>query len=100
LLVLAGPSMSVCNTSANSYLQATAPAQPRGRSVSLFMCAMRGGLSIASLLTGLTVSVLGVREALLINGILAVAGQIIVGRAWLRARVPKTSAWSRDRPTD
>jgi len=92
LLVLAGLSMSVCNTSANSFLQATVPAQLRGRSVSLFMLAMRGGLSIGSLLTGLTASALGVREALLINGVLALAGQIVVGRAWIRAGVPKASA--------
>jgi predicted MFS family arabinose efflux permease len=92
LLVLAGVSMSVCNTSANSFLQATVPAQLRGRSVSLFMLAMRGGLSIGSLLTGLTASALGVREALLINGVLALAGQIVVGRAWIRAGVPTAAA--------
>ena len=56
------------------------------------MLAMRGGVSVGSLLTGLTVSLLGVREALLINGVLALAGQIVVGRAWIRARVPKASA--------
>jgi hypothetical protein len=44
------------------------------------MLAMRGGLSIGSLLTGISVSALGVGHALLINGVIAAAVQIIVGR--------------------
>jgi predicted MFS family arabinose efflux permease len=48
LLVFAGVSMSVSNTSANSLLQATVAASRRGRTISLFMLAMRGGVSIGS----------------------------------------------------
>lgn len=76
--------MSIANTSANSFLQSTAPARLRGETVSLFMLAMRGGVSVGSLMTGVSVGFLGVRYALLINGVLAVIGHVIVRRHWLR----------------
>jgi MFS family permease len=91
LLIVAGLAMSVSNTSANTFLQAIAPAHLRGRTVSLFMLAMRGGISIGSLLTGISVS-LGVRNALLVNGILAVAAQLIIGRKWIHSQLPNPSA--------
>ena len=84
LLAVGGFSMAVSNTSANSLLQASAPARLRGRTISLYMLAMRGGLSIGSLLAGVSANLLGVRYALLINGVLAVATHLIVGRRWLR----------------
>jgi MFS family permease len=85
LLVLAGLSMNVSNTSANSFLQAAANPRLRGQTVSLYMLAMRGGLSIGSLLTGAAVSFLGVRYALLINGAIAVTIHALVGQGWLRS---------------
>jgi MFS family permease len=88
LLVLAGLSMSVSNTSANALLQATAPAALRGRTVSLYMLALRGGVSVGSLLTGLAIGFVGVREALLIDGALALAAQLVIGRDWRRAPLP------------
>jgi hypothetical protein len=39
--------------------------------------------------TGLSVNLLGVRHALLINGIPAVTAQIAVAREWLRLPIPK-----------
>jgi predicted MFS family arabinose efflux permease len=95
LLAAAGISMTVSNTSANTLLQATASPALRGQTVSLYMLAMRGGLSIGSLLTGLSVTALGVRHALLLNGALAVASQIAVGRQWLRTAPPATSSVGR-----
>jgi predicted MFS family arabinose efflux permease len=92
LLILAGLSMSVSNISANSLLQSTTPQRMRGRSVSLYMLALRGGLSAGSLLTGMSVHLLGVRQALLINGILAVASQIMVGREWMRSQLPRPTS--------
>jgi predicted MFS family arabinose efflux permease len=86
LLAIGGFSMAVSNTSANSLLQASAPARLRGRTISLYMLAMRGGLSIGSLLAGVSANLLGVRHALLINGVLAVAIHLIVGRWWLRGK--------------
>ena len=80
LLALAGFAMTVSNTSANSLLQASCLPELRGQAVSLYMLAMRGGVSLGSLLTGLSVSLIGVRDALLINGLLALAAQVTIGR--------------------
>ena len=88
LLVVGGTAMSVSNISANTILQANTPSQLRGQAVSLYMLAMRGGLSIGSLLTGISVSLWGVSSALLINGTLVVAAQIVVGRGWLHPARP------------
>jgi len=85
LLVVGGMAMSVSNISANTLIQANTPSQLRGQAVSLYMLAMRGGLSIGSLSTGVSVSLLGVSHALLINGALAVVAQVVVGRKWLRS---------------
>jgi MFS family permease len=85
LLALAGFFMSVSNTSANALLQADATPQLRGQTISLYMLAMRGGISIGSFMTGLSVSLLGARYALLVNGVGAIVGQIIVSRQWLRS---------------
>jgi predicted MFS family arabinose efflux permease len=56
------------------------------------MLAMRGGLAVGSLLTGLSVDLLGVRDALLINGVLAVVAQLVVGRQWSRPLPGKPSS--------
>lgn len=85
LLAVAGFAMTVSNTSANTLLQAACLPELRGQTVSLYMLAMRGGASLGSLLTGLSVSLLGAREALLINGLLAVVAQVAVGRRWIAA---------------
>jgi len=82
LLVLAGASMTISNTAANSLLQATASPDLLGQTVSLYILAMRGGICLGALLTGATVGVLGVRQALLLNGILAVLVLAVLSRAW------------------
>ncbi len=92
LFVLAGIVMTTSNASANALLQATAPARIRGQTVSLFMLAMRGGMALGGLLTGLSVSVLGVRQALLLNGLLAIGAQLANGRAWRRTELQSTSS--------
>lgn len=91
LFILAGTLMTASNASANAILQAAAPARIRGQTVSLFMLAVRGGVSVGSLLTGISVGLLGVREALLMNGALAVVAHIFVGRAWFRAPLPNSA---------
>lgn len=89
LLVLAGASMTASNTAANSLLQATASPRLLGQTVSLYMLAMRGGLSLGALLTGISASILGIRHALVLNGILAVAAQLGVARLWSQAPLPR-----------
>lgn len=82
LLAIAGFAMTVSNTSANTLLQASCLPELRGQTVSPYMLAMRGGVSLGSLLTGMSVSLIGARDALLINGLLAVSAQVAVGRRW------------------
>jgi predicted MFS family arabinose efflux permease len=89
LLVLAGASMTASNTAANSLLQATADPHLLGRTVSLYMLAVRGGISLGALLTGALVSALGVQHALLLNGLVALVAQAVVARIWWRASVPE-----------
>lgn len=77
--------MTASNTAANSLLQASAEPRLLGQTVSLFMLAMRGGLALGGLTTGLSVELIGVRHALLVNGVLAVAAHLVLGRIWTRA---------------
>ena len=83
LLGLAGIALTMSNTTANAILQSTAQDRLRGQTASLYMLAMRGGLSIGSLVAGVSVSCLGVRRALLINGVLALIVQSVIGRYWI-----------------
>ena len=87
LLVLTGIAMSVTNISTNTLLQTAAPPTFRGRTVSLFMLVSRGGMALGSLVTGLSVSFMGIREALLLNGIAAIVLQVQIARTWLRSPV-------------
>lgn len=89
LMALAGFAMCMSNTSANTLLQATTTDSLRGETVSLYMLAMRGGTSMGGLLTGASISLLGVREALLLNGLLAFAAQLFIARYWRGARRPE-----------
>jgi MFS family permease len=84
LLVMAGVTMSITNTSANTFVQSAAAANLRGQAVSVFMLASRGGMALGALATGLSVELFGIRNALFINGALAVAAQLVIGRQWLR----------------
>jgi predicted MFS family arabinose efflux permease len=85
LLVLGGASMTISNTVANSVLQATADPRRLGQTVSLYMLAMRGGISLGALLTGAAASLVGVQCALLINGLVAVTVQLLGARIWAKA---------------
>jgi MFS family permease len=88
LLMLAGMSMSVTNTSTNTILQTAASAQLRGQAVSLYMLAVRGSGALGSVMTGFAVNFLGIREALLINGLLAILVQALIGRRWRSTPAP------------
>jgi MFS family permease len=88
LLVGAGVAMSVTNTSTNALVQGAASPQLLGQAVSVYMLAMRGGIALGGFTTGLTVTALGVRDALLLNGVIAIIAQVLIGRTWSRAAVP------------
>ena len=84
LFACAGYAMTMSNTSANTLLQSASSPAVRGQTVSLFMLAMRGGMAMGGLITGLSISLLGIREALLLNGLLALLCQIFVAVYWAR----------------
>jgi hypothetical protein len=75
LLVGCGFLLTVANTSANTFLQSQADNQSRGQTASLYMLAMRGGLSLGNLATGVMISLSNVRLAFFMNGLLAIAVQ-------------------------
>ncbi|MGA8640532.1 MFS transporter [Candidatus Binatus sp.] len=85
LLVLCGAAMTASNTSANSILQYTAHDRIRGRTSSLYMLAMRGGLSLGNLVAAVSVTYLGVSHVFLINGIAAVLIHAWIYRKWVCA---------------
>lgn len=93
-LVLGGIAMTASNASANALLQSNAPERIRGQTVSLFMLAMRGGMALGSLLTGVSVQMLGVRRALMLNGALALLAHLSLGRRWLRTPLPSAGQHS------
>jgi MFS family permease len=92
LMVFAGAAHAISSTSANSLLQASASPRLLGQTTSLYMLAMRGGLSLGSLLTGFSIDRFGVKTALLINGTLAVAMQLVIGQFWIRSSLPQDVA--------
>jgi MFS family permease len=92
LLMLAGAAMTISNTAANSLLQATTSPRLLGQTVSLYLLAMRGGISLGALLTGAGVSLLGVRGAILLDGLLAVVVQAALAHMWSRAPLPAPGA--------
>ncbi len=86
LQVVAGAAMTLSNTSANASLQSAASATLLGQTVSLYMLALRGGMSVGSLVTGAVVDLIGVRSALLLDGVAAIALQVALVVWWKRRR--------------
>jgi len=89
VLVIAGATLSMTNTLINTLLQVTSSPSRRGQTISLVMFAMRGGMALGSLATGAMVGIVGVRTALVVNGVLAMAAQLTLGALWLRSRLPE-----------
>jgi predicted MFS family arabinose efflux permease len=69
LLFLSGFTFVSSNVIGNTILQTTISDELRGRAVSIYALAFRGGAPIGSLLTGALVEHFGVQLALAINGI-------------------------------
>jgi predicted MFS family arabinose efflux permease len=82
LLLLSGVSLTVSNISANTVIQSTVAPHTLGRTVSLYMLAIRGGGALGALITGALVNGLGVQRALLLDGSLAVAIHGILNHRW------------------
>jgi predicted MFS family arabinose efflux permease len=88
LVFVAGGAMVASNTAANSILQSSIDGRIRGRVSSMYTLALRGGAPIGNLATGIAVSHWGVRRALLVDGLLALACHAaLIRRERRRARV-------------
>jgi predicted MFS family arabinose efflux permease len=88
LLAFSGVAMTISNTAANALIQTSASSRVLGLTVSLYMLAMRGGISIGALVTGAAVSLVGIQRTILFNGVVAILLQTAFARAWLRAPMP------------
>jgi len=73
LLLLMGAAMMVVFSTITSLVQLIAPNQMRGRVMSIYMLAFRGGMPLGSLLGGLLAARIGAPLVIQLNGVLIVA---------------------------
>ena len=72
LLFLAGGAMMLVFSTVTSLVQLIAPNEMRGRVMSIYMVAFRGGMPIGSLVSGYLATFLGAPTVLAANGVLLV----------------------------
>ena len=73
LLFLMGSALMIVFSSVTSLVQLIAPNEMRGRVMSIYMLAFRGGMPLGSLASGWAATYLGAPAVLQINGVLLVA---------------------------
>jgi predicted MFS family arabinose efflux permease len=73
VLFLAGAALMVVASSVMSLVQLIAPNEMRGRVVSIYMVAFRGGMPLGSLVSGYLAAMLGAPMAIGLNGALLIA---------------------------
>lgn len=78
VLIGSGFLMTVANTSANTFLQLSVDDANRGQMASIYMLAMRGGLSIGNLMCGIVAGVMGIGSTFLLIGTIAVLSQAFI----------------------
>ena len=91
VLVGSGFLMTVSNTAANTFLQMSSDDANRGQMMSIYMLAMRGGLSVGNLLCGAIAGVMGIGTTFMLIGTLAVASQAFILAKCLRIDAIKTA---------
>jgi MFS family permease len=72
LLFLTGASLMVVFSTVTSLVQLTAPNEMRGRVMSIYMLAFRGGMPLGSLASGYAATFISAPQVLVINGVLLV----------------------------
>lgn len=84
LLIGSGFLLTVANTSANTFLQLQANNENRGQTTSLYMLALRGGLSLGNLTMGMFISLSNLQFAFMVSGMLAIFIQAFIFRRMFR----------------
>ncbi len=80
LLFLAGVGQIVVFSLANSLVQLVVPNEMRGRVMSIYMVAFRGGMPLGSLTAGYLANVFSAPTVLIVNGVLLmVVGALVLG---------------------
>lgn len=92
LLFLAGFAYLGCNASAQSILQSSVSDEFRGRTASIYVLALRGGVPLGNLVTGLTVSHFGIRSAIFANGTLSIFTLLWIANFWLKEKIAVSQA--------
>jgi MFS family permease len=72
LLFLTGAALMVVFSTVTSLIQLIAPNEMRGRVMSIYMVAFRGGMPVGSLVSGYVATMLGASAVISINGVLLV----------------------------
>jgi MFS family permease len=72
LLFLTGASLMVVFSTVTSLIQLIAPNEMRGRVMSIYMVAFRGGMPLGSLVSGYLATIIGAPTVIAINGVLLV----------------------------
>ena len=73
LLFMTGAALMMVFSTVTSLVQLTAPNEMRGRVMSIYMLAFRGGMPLGSLASGWAATYIGAPAVLQLNGILLVA---------------------------
>jgi MFS family permease len=76
VLFLAGAAMMMVTATATSLVQLIVPDHLRGRVVSIFMVAFRGGMPLGALASGYAASLVGTAPVVLVNGIIVSAAAL------------------------
>ena len=77
LLFLTGAALMVVFSTVTSLIQLIAPNEMRGRVMSIYMVAFRGGMPLGSLVSGYLATLIGAQTVIAINGVLA--GHLVAG---------------------
>ena len=83
LLFLTGAALMVVFSTVTSLIQLIAPDEMRGRVMSIYMVAFRGGMPLGSLVSGYLATYIGAPQVISINGVL-----LILVAAYFLARNP------------
>ena len=87
LLFLTGAALMIVFSTVTSLIQLIAPDEMRGRVMSIYMVAFRGGMPLGSLVSGYLATLIGAQTVIAINGVL-----LVIVALYFLARSPEVQA--------